>query len=43
MNPKQLCVANVKYKKPTADDTKRAKGLLRYLTYVRQEARRSHG
>jgi hypothetical protein len=33
MDSKQLCVANVKYKKPTADDTKRAKGLLRYLTY----------
>lgn len=33
MDPKQMCVANVKYKKPTADDTKRTKGLLRYLTY----------
>jgi hypothetical protein len=33
MDPKQMCVANVKYKKPTADDTRRAKGLLRYLTY----------
>lgn len=28
-----MCIANVKYKKPTADDTKRTKGLLRYLTY----------
>ena len=33
MDRKQLCVANVQYKKPTADDSKRAKGLLRYLTY----------
>ena len=33
MDSKQLCVANVKYKKPTSDDTHRAKGLLRYLTY----------
>ncbi|NDJ78768.1 MAG: hypothetical protein GYB65_21160 [Chloroflexi bacterium] len=33
MDPKQMCVANVKYKKPTPDDTKRTKGLLRYLTY----------
>lgn len=33
MDPKQLCVANVKYKKPTADDAKRTRGLLRYLTY----------
>jgi len=30
---KQMCIANVKYKKPTADDSKRAKNLLRYLTY----------
>ena len=28
-----MCVANVQYKKPTADEAKRAKGLLRYLTY----------
>jgi len=28
-----MCVANVKYKKPTPDDTKRAKKLLKYLTY----------
>lgn len=33
MDSKQMCVANVKYKKPTADDAKRTKGLLRYLTY----------
>jgi hypothetical protein len=33
MDRKQLCVANVQYKKPTADDRKRTKGLLRYLTY----------
>ena len=28
-----MCIANVQYKKPTAHDSKRAKGLLRYLTY----------
>ena len=28
-----MCVANVQYKKPTANEAKRAKGLLRYLTY----------
>ena len=33
MDRKQMCIANVKYKKPTADDSKRAKNLLRYLTY----------
>jgi hypothetical protein len=40
MDPKQMCVANVKYKKPTADDTERAKGLLRYLTY--RDSRNRH-
>jgi len=33
MDHKQMCVANLKYKKPTAADSKKAKGLLRYLTY----------
>jgi hypothetical protein len=33
MDHKQMCVANVKYKKSTASDSKKAKGLLRYLTY----------
>lgn len=33
MDSKQMCVANVQYKRPTTNDTKRAKGLLRYLTY----------
>lgn len=33
MNRKQMVVANVQYKKPTLDDSKRQKGLLRYLTY----------
>ncbi len=33
MDRKQMCVANVQYKKPTPDDAKRAKNLLRYLTY----------
>ena len=37
-----MCVANVHYKKPTANEAKRAKGLLRYLTYreSRDEAAR---
>lgn len=33
MDRKQMCIANVKYKKPTVDGSKRTKGLLRYLTY----------
>src|SRR5688572_15834646 len=33
MDRKQMCVANVKYKKPGATESSRAKGLLRYLTY----------
>ncbi len=33
MDHKQMCVANLKYKKPTEADSKKAKGLLRYLTY----------
>ncbi len=33
MNRKQMVVANVQYKKPTLDDSRRQKGLLRYLTY----------
>ena len=33
MDRKQMCIANVKYKKPTADNSKRTKNLLRYLTY----------
>jgi hypothetical protein len=33
MNRKQMCVANLKYKKPTEADSKKAKGILRYLTY----------
>lgn len=33
MNRKQMCVANVKYKKPTDGDAKRMKNLLKYLTY----------
>src|SRR5215207_9524308 len=42
MDRKQMCVANVQYKKPTPDDGKRAKNLLRYLTYreSRDEAAR---
>jgi hypothetical protein len=33
MDRKQMCVANVQYKKPSADGTKQSKNLLRYLTY----------
>lgn len=33
MNRKHMVVANVQYKKPTLDEVKRQKGLLRYLTY----------
>ena len=33
MDSRQMCVANVKYKKTTAGDTQHTKGLLRYLTY----------
>jgi hypothetical protein len=33
MERNQMCIANVQYKKPTANETKRAKGLLNYLTY----------
>ena len=33
MDRKQMCVANVQYKKPSADGTKQAKSLLKYLTY----------
>ena len=42
MDRKQMCVANVQYKKPSADGTKQSKNLLRYLTYreSRDEAAR---
>lgn len=43
MDRRQMCVSNVKYKKPTANENKRMGNLLKYLTYVRQEARRLHG
>lgn len=33
MDRKQMCVANVQYKKPSADGAKQSKNLLRYLTY----------
>ena len=33
MNSNQMCVANVQYKKPTAEGAKSSSGLLRYLTY----------
>ncbi|MDX2139374.1 MAG: hypothetical protein SF123_14920 [Chloroflexota bacterium] len=42
MDSKQMCVANVQYKKPSADGAKQSKNLLRYLTYreSRDEAAR---
>jgi hypothetical protein len=42
MDRKQMCVANVQYKKPSADGAKQSKNLLRYLTYreSRDEAAR---
>ncbi len=33
MDRKLMCVANVKYKKPTQNEAKRTKNLLKYLTY----------
>jgi hypothetical protein len=33
MDRKRMCVANVQYKKPSADGAKGSKNLLRYLTY----------
>jgi len=33
MDRKQMCVANVQYKKPSPDGAKQAKNLLKYLTY----------
>src|SRR4051812_16793361 len=33
MDRKQMCVANVQYKKPSADGAKQAKSLVKYLTY----------
>ncbi len=42
MDRKQMCVANVQYKKPSSDGAKQSKNLLRYLTYreSRDEATR---
>ncbi|NJL57763.1 hypothetical protein HC928_23500 [bacterium] len=33
MDRKQLCVANLRYKRPSADEAKRMRNLLGYLTY----------
>ena len=33
MDRKQLCVANLRYKRPTVDEARRMKNLLGYLTY----------
>lgn len=42
MDRKQMCIANVQYKKPSDDGAKQSKNLLRYLTYreSRDEAAR---
>jgi hypothetical protein len=42
MDRKQMCIANVQYKKPSEDGAKQSKNLLRYLTYreSRDEAAR---
>lgn len=42
MDRKQMCIANVQYKKPSDDSAKQSKNLLRYLTYreSRDEAAR---
>ena len=42
MDRKQMCVANVQYKKPTANEAKRTKGLLRYLTYRESRDEAAH-
>jgi len=42
MDRKQMCVANVQYKKPTANEARRAKGLLRYLTYRESRDEQAH-
>lgn len=33
MNRKQMCVANMRYKKPTQNEARRMKNLIKYLTY----------
>jgi len=45
MDRKQMCVSNVKYKKPTQHEGKRMKNLLKYLTYreSRTEKARQRG
>jgi hypothetical protein len=40
MNRKMMLVANVQYKKPTAEDAKQTRGLLRYYTY--RDSRTGH-
>jgi len=46
MDRKQMCIANVKYRKPTQHEGKRMKNLLKYLTYREsrtEKARQSGG
>jgi len=46
MDRKQMCVSNVKYKKPTQNEAKRMKNLLGYLTYresATEKARQAGG
>src|SRR4051812_10483973 len=42
MDRKQMCVANVQYKKPSDDGTKQSKNLLRYLTYRESRDEAAH-
>lgn len=42
MNRKQMCVSNVKYKKPTASESKRMGNLLKYLTYRESRTEKAH-
>ena len=44
MDRKQMCVSNVKYKRPTANESKRMGNLLKYLTYRESRSEKSrHG
>ena len=42
MDRKQMCVSNVKYKKPTQNEAKRMKSLLGYLTYRESRTEKAH-
>jgi hypothetical protein len=42
MNRSQMCVANVKYKQPSADGERQTRNLLKYLTYRPAKRSRPH-